>query len=122
MTREEIQATLHAVFELSRANLHIDAGSIGRAVGLSATQAAEALLALESKGLVDASRARLTMKGLVVAVSGGGGLAGARPDLEAARSRPEKRANPVRNEEDLLDPDDGDIDDRTGIDGDSRYI
>jgi hypothetical protein len=122
MTRDEIQATLQAVFELSRANLHIDAGSIGRAVGLSATRAAEALLVLESKGMVDASRARLTMKGLVVAVSGGGGLAGVRPDLEAARSQPARRENAVWNEEDAYDPDGGGMDDRTGIDGDTRYI
>jgi len=92
MTREDIQATLYAVFELSRASLQIDAGSIGAAIGLCATEAAEALLELDSMGLVDASRARLTMKGLVAAVSGGAGLAGARLDLEAVRSRRSRRA------------------------------
>ena len=122
MARKDAQETLYAVFELSRANLPIDASSLGRAVGLSASQAAEALLELESRGLVDASRARLTMKGLVVAVSGGDGLAGGRLDLEAARSPRTRPATTVlagkRNDR---DPDGGDADQFDGIDGDPRY-
>jgi len=108
MTNEDIQATLYAVFALSRANLPVDAGSIGRAVGLCASQAAEALLELESRGLVDASRARLTMKGLVVAVSGGAGLAGARLDLSAACTPGRHRATTTLDEQGERNPDGSD--------------
>jgi hypothetical protein len=90
---------------LSRANLNIDAGSIGRAVGLSATEAADALMQLEREGLVDASRARLTMKGLVVAVSSGGGKAGPWLDLEAARRPRPARSLPMAAQGDRVEAD-----------------
>ena len=123
MTREDIQATLFAVFELSRASLRIDAASIGCAVGLSATEAAEALLELENRGLVDASRARLTMKGLVAAVSGGAGLAGARLDLEAVRSRRSRRARVAESPETDRSPDPGEADDGDGVaERRTRYV
>ncbi len=77
---------LHCVFLLSRANLRIDATAIGAAAGVSATRAGAALCALERAGLVDASRARLTMVGLARAVAtGAAGTGGRRIDLEAAR-------------------------------------
>lgn len=71
---------LHAVFHLARANERIDASTIGVAAGISATRAGAALCALERDGLVDATRARLTMLGLARAMvtgaarTGGGGL------------------------------------------------
>jgi hypothetical protein len=122
MTREDIQATLYAVFELSRASTPVDATSIGCAIGLSATEAAEALLELEGKGLVDASRARLTMKGLVAAVSGGAGLAGARLDLEAARSRRVRRAVVVESPDEDRSPDPDGVGEGDGADTQTRYF
>lgn len=56
------------MFSLSKATLPIDAGALGRCCAITATAVAEGLLALEQAGLVDASRARLTMKGLAAAV------------------------------------------------------
>ncbi len=122
MEREDILATLYAVFALSRANLRVDASSVGRAVGLSASQAAEALLELESRGLVDASRARLTMKGLVAAVSGGPGLVGARLDLDAARSLRSRRCMTLPGEQGEREPDGGDADESDGSDRDGYYV
>jgi hypothetical protein len=85
MSNQELQATLYAIFRLSRDNLHIDASSIGRVVGISTSGVALALIELDRLGLVDASRARLTMPGLVIAVSSSAGLSGSRLDLSTAR-------------------------------------
>ena len=75
---------LHAVFALSRANRRVDAGTIGAATGVSPTHAARVLVALERQGLVDASRARLTMLGLARAVASGASGGGHGVDLDAA--------------------------------------
>ena len=87
---------LFALFCLSRDTRHIDAAELGRAVEVSVTQAAEALLALERAGLVDASRARLTMLGLAraarVMASGGGQP---RVDLRHARPRRTRSVSPL---------------------------
>lgn len=76
---------LHALFCMSRENLPIDATRLGRAVGQSPSATAAALLRLERAGLVDASRARLTMLGLARAVAIGSELGGSGVDLGAAR-------------------------------------
>lgn len=60
---------LLAVHDLARADLPAEAGAIARVVGHSATECAAALVHLDERGLCDASRARLTMRGLVVAAS-----------------------------------------------------
>jgi hypothetical protein len=70
---------LGALFRLSRDTQHISARTLADEVDLTATQAGEALVLLEQRGLVDASRARLTMLGLATAVQlgageGGGGM------------------------------------------------
>jgi hypothetical protein len=79
---------LFALYCLSRDTCEIDATSVGRAAGVTATLAGEALITLEGAGLVDATRARLTMLGLAraarLSVAGGGGL---QVDLRHARSR-----------------------------------
>lgn len=71
MTQQLLNNTLQAMFSLSRATLPVDASSIARVVGTSPVRVAEALVVLEQRGLVDASRARLTMLGLAKAVANG---------------------------------------------------
>jgi hypothetical protein len=78
MTTHTADRILHALFCLSRDTRHIDATSLGQAIGCSATQAAQALVQLEKQGLVNATRARLTLPGLARAAQmqakhGGGG-------------------------------------------------
>jgi hypothetical protein len=68
---------LLAVHDLARADLAADAGAIARVIGTcgpsakraTATECAAALVHLDERGLVDARRARLTMRGLVIAAS-----------------------------------------------------
>jgi len=86
---------LHALFCLSRDTLPIDAGALGRATGVSSLRAARVLVQLERAGLVDASRARLTMLGLARAVSVDSGAGGKRPDLQAATRPPQPHSAPV---------------------------
>jgi hypothetical protein len=83
MMHDTTDRILVALFCLCRDTRPVDASTLGHATGLSPTQAAEALLALERAGWVDASRARLTMLGLARATQlsaraghghGGGGL------------------------------------------------
>ncbi len=79
---------LFALFCLSRDTRQIDASELARAAGVSPTVAAEELVVLERAGLVDASRARLTMLGLARAVKlsgAGGGRMGV--DLRHAKPR-----------------------------------
>ncbi len=76
MTRFE-QQTLHVLFCLSRDNQRTSADALAAALNATPTQAAQALVALEAAGLVDASRARLTMVGLATAVRRGPALGGA---------------------------------------------
>lgn len=71
MTDQLLQHTLQAIFSLSRETLPVDATSIARAVGTTPVRVAEALVELEQRGWVDASRARLTMLGLAKAVANG---------------------------------------------------
>jgi hypothetical protein len=85
---------LHSLFHLSRANRPTDASALAEAAGVSATRAGAALCTLERLGLVDATRARLTMLGLARATatganaSGGGGprvgIVSVRPIIQQA--------------------------------------
>jgi DNA-binding IclR family transcriptional regulator len=94
MTHHTTDRILYALYCFSRDTCHIDATELARTVGVSATQAAEALVALERAGLVDATRARLTMPGLARAAAmtarGSGGpainMAHARPRAQAAEA------------------------------------
>src|SRR5688500_20095159 len=72
------QQVLIALFRLSRDTLHISARTLADEVSCTPTQTGAALVALEAKGVVDATRARLTMKGLVLAAQLGAGSGGAR--------------------------------------------
>lgn len=73
---------LIALFRLSRDTQHISARTIADEitdeVSCTPTQTGAALVSLEHKGVVDASRARLTMKGLVLAAQLGAGSGGPR--------------------------------------------
>jgi DNA-binding transcriptional ArsR family regulator len=93
MNQATTDRTLFALFCLSRDTRHIDASEIARAAGLSPTAAAEALVVLERAGLVDATRARLTMLGLARAakLSGAGG---GRPSVDLRHAKP-RRARPA---------------------------
>lgn len=95
MTTSKETRILHALFCLSRDTLPIDAGSLGRVTGLSAVQAAQALVELERTGLVDASRARLTMLGLARAVAVDSSCGGHGLDLSQVRVAPRPRSVPV---------------------------
>jgi hypothetical protein len=68
MTDSAQHQLLHALFCLSRDTRHISATTLAAEVGLTPTVAAQTLVALERAGLVDASRARLTLLGLATAV------------------------------------------------------
>jgi hypothetical protein len=95
MTDPIEQQVLHALFCLSRDTRHIDATTLAAALSLTATRAADALLSLEHAGLVDASRARLTMLGLATAVRLGPAAGGPRLDLAAAVTAVERRPSRV---------------------------
>lgn len=60
---------LGALYLLSPMQARIDASSLAHRLGTSPTEAALALLRLERLGLVDASRPRLTLRGLAVAAT-----------------------------------------------------
>lgn len=79
---------LYALFCLSRETRHISAASLGAVADVTPTRAAAALVALERAGLVDASRARLTMLGLAKAVCGGAALGGTQIQSERRRPAP----------------------------------
>lgn len=89
MTDSIATRTLQALFCLCRDNRPVDAASLARALGVTATRVGTALVQLERDGLVDASRARLTMEGLARAVSRGTDMGGAGLDLEAEASETE---------------------------------
>jgi len=69
---------LIALFRLSRDTQHISARTLADEASGTPTQTGAALVALEQKGVVDATRARLTMKGLVLAAQLGAGSGGPR--------------------------------------------
>jgi len=69
---------LIVLFQLSRDTQHISAQTLAEAVAQTPTQTGEALIRLERRGLVDATRARLTMMGLMLATRLGAGSGGPR--------------------------------------------
>lgn len=87
---------LHALFCLSRDTRHISATSLAAVVGLTPTQTASALVALEAAQLVDASRARLTMLGLATAVRLGPANAGGQPRQQPSKAIAVPVASPAR--------------------------
>jgi hypothetical protein len=88
MTDHTTDRVLFALYCFSRDTYRIDASALARSVGLSATQAAAALVMLERAGLVDATRARLTMLGLARAVAlSASGNGAPRVDLFHAQPR-----------------------------------
>jgi len=96
MTDPTNDRILYALYCLSRDTRHISAQTLARAVDVTPTRAARALVALEAAGLVDASRARLTMLGLAKAVAAGADLSGRGLDLQAAvAAAPASAALPV---------------------------
>lgn len=89
---------LYALFTLSRRGVLIDAGELGRLAGTSALVAAEGLVALEHAGLADASRLRLTLRGLARASRLGAGAADwVAPPLAAERALPSRPALTLRH-------------------------
>lgn len=54
---------------LDRAERRTDAGYLATRCGVSRTHIAEALLRLDQKGLVDASKVKLTLQGLAAATA-----------------------------------------------------
>lgn len=79
MTPDATESILVALFCLCRDTARVDATTLAQLTGHTPTLAAQALIALERAGLVDATRARLTMLGLAraarlaAAQRGGGG-------------------------------------------------
>ena len=90
MTKTTTDRILYALFCLSRDTQHIDASELARAARVSATAAGEALLALEQAGLVDATRARLTMLGLARAVRLSSRRGGGQPRVDLSQAQPRK--------------------------------
>jgi hypothetical protein len=84
MTDSVQHQLLHALFRLSRDTRHISATTLAAEVGLTPTLAAQTLVALERAGLVDASRARLTLLGLATAVRLGPASSGEKRAVRAA--------------------------------------
>jgi DNA-binding transcriptional ArsR family regulator len=96
MSQTTTDRILYALFCLSRDTRHIDATELARASGVSTTAAGQALLELERGGLVDASRARLTMLGLARAARLSGASGGQpRVDLRDAKPRGACSATPL---------------------------
>ena len=60
---------LIALIDLARNDVPADAGSVARVLGRSPTECATALVRLDELGLCDASRARLTFRGLAAAAA-----------------------------------------------------
>jgi Mn-dependent DtxR family transcriptional regulator len=67
MTREQALAVLFAVYDLAAADMPADAGRLAERVGLSKVAVADVLIHLERRGLVDAGKVRLTIRGLAIA-------------------------------------------------------
>lgn len=60
---------LETLYELGRADTNADAGVLATWLGVPEPRVQELLRRLDAQGLVDAERCRLSMKGLVLAVS-----------------------------------------------------
>lgn len=88
MTDQTDNRVLYALFCMSRATLPIDTAGLADSAGLSIVAAGEALVRLERAEYVDASRARLTMRGLAKAVSLKADLGGTAPMVAVRGSQP----------------------------------
>ena len=86
---------LYALFGLSRNTLPTDVAALAEATELSPLVVGQALVRLEEAGLVDASRARLTMTGLAKAVSLTRDLSGTAPGPALTQSRAPSEALPM---------------------------
>ena len=96
MTDTTTDCILFALYCLCRDNRHVDATELALAASVTPTQAAAALVTLERTGLVDATRARLTMLGLARACRlEAGGQGGPRVSLGQSRPRARAAALPV---------------------------
>jgi DNA-binding transcriptional ArsR family regulator len=96
MSQTTTDRILYALFCLSRDTRHIDATELARAAGSSALAAGQALLDLERAGLVDASRARLTMSGLARAARlSAAGSGQPRVELRHAKPRRTRVSTPL---------------------------
>jgi DNA-binding transcriptional ArsR family regulator len=91
MTDHTTDRILYALYCFSRDTCRIDATELARAVGVTPTLAANALVTLERAGLVDATRARLTMLGLARAAALGASSSGG-PAVDLAHATPRVRA------------------------------
>ena len=67
--KQSHRKALHVLYNLAQNDEHADVVGLARRLGVSCVSADAILAALEAEGLVDADRVRLTMAGLVVAVS-----------------------------------------------------
>jgi hypothetical protein len=93
MTDHTTDRILYALYCFSRDTCRIDASALARSCGVSATLAAQAMVELERAGLVDATRARLTLLGLARAVAlGRRGSGSPGVDLSQAQPRVPPRA------------------------------
>ena len=90
---------LIALFRLSRDTLHISAKTLADEVSGTPTQIGAALVRLEQEGVVDATRARLTMKGLVLATQLGAGSGGPRIAHRKATPKAKTAAAAVREDQ-----------------------
>jgi DNA-binding MarR family transcriptional regulator len=68
-TKPLLLDVLASLFQLARMGRPAHAGAIARRLGTTPSVAARALVRLEQLGLCDASRGRLTLRGLAVASS-----------------------------------------------------
>lgn len=69
MDQNILAATLLALFDLAREGQPAHMGNLADRIGVPRKDAVRALVELEKRGLCDAARARLSMKGLVVVSS-----------------------------------------------------
>ncbi len=66
---ELLFAVLDVLYTLSPTQARLNAGTLARRLGVAPHEAACALVHLEQRGLADAGRARLTLRGLAVAAA-----------------------------------------------------
>ena len=80
------QQLLRALWRLAKDDEQADLGIVAELIGVSCVETDELLQALDRDGLVDAERCRLTMSGLVCAVSAESRSARSQHDRDRPRS------------------------------------
>lgn len=85
------RAVLQVLFSMASEDRHADVALVADEVGLSCTALSELLEELDGAGLVDATTVRLTMQGLVIAVSSRRAATG-KHEARRSRMRPPRRA------------------------------